>query len=48
MADTALLDLTADYQVADDHDDDPVLLRPDGTPVETWREDYPYDERRGR
>ncbi|MGC4814891.1 polyphosphate kinase 2 [Micromonospora sp. DT228] len=48
MADTAPLDLTADYQVADGHDDDPVLLRPDGTPVETWREDYPYDERMDR
>lgn len=24
-------------------DDDAVLLRTDGTPVETWREDYPYD-----
>ncbi|MCG5457966.1 hypothetical protein PSH03_003087 [Micromonospora sp. PSH03] len=48
MADLALLDLTADYRVADGHDDDPVLLRPDGTPVETWREDYPYDERLDR
>ena len=25
--------------------DDPVLLRPDGSPVDTWREGYPYDER---
>ncbi|WP_433649436.1 polyphosphate kinase 2 [Micromonospora zamorensis] len=48
MADSALLDLTADYRVADGHDDDPVLLRPDGTPVDTWREDYPYDERMDR
>jgi polyphosphate kinase len=23
----------------------PLLTRPDGTPVETWREDYPYDKR---
>ncbi|XTZ18592.1 polyphosphate kinase 2 [Micromonospora echinospora] len=45
MADAALLDLSADYQVVDDHDDDPVLLRADGSPVDTWREDYPYDER---
>src|SRR6202041_765395 len=29
-------------------DDDPVLLWPDGTPVDTWREDYPYDERMTR
>jgi polyphosphate kinase 2 len=33
------------YQVADDDDDDPVLLNADGSPVDTWREDYPYDER---
>ncbi|MET8234379.1 polyphosphate kinase 2 [Micromonospora sp. NPDC005298] len=48
MADSTLLDLAADYRVVDGHDDDPVLLRPDGTPVETWREDYPYDERMDR
>src|SRR5919112_5451759 len=33
------------YRVADDDDDDPVLLNADGSPVDTWREDYPYDER---
>jgi polyphosphate kinase 2 len=33
------------YRVADDDDDDPVLLNADGTPVDTWREDYPYDNR---
>src|ERR1700759_4462119 len=38
----------AGYQVADDDDDDPVLLNADGTPVDTWREDYPYDERMAR
>ncbi|MEV0329863.1 polyphosphate kinase 2 [Micromonospora echinospora] len=48
MSDSALLDLSADYQVVDDHDDDPVLLRADGSPVDTWREDYPYDERLSR
>ena len=26
----------------------PALARPDGTTVETWREDYPYDVRMGR
>ena len=31
-----------------DEVDDPVLLGPDGRPVETWREDHPYDERMGR
>jgi polyphosphate kinase 2 len=32
-------------QVEDTDDDDPVLLYPDGRAVDTWREDYPYDER---
>ncbi len=32
------------YTVRDDHGDDPMLIRPDGRAVETWREDYPYDE----
>jgi polyphosphate kinase 2 len=36
------------YRVADDADDDSVLLNADGTPVTTWREDYPYDERLDR
>ena len=36
--------LTVDYS---DHDD-PVLIRPDGTPVDTWRENYPYQERMER
>ena len=31
-----------------DEIDDPVLLGPDGTPIETWREDHPYDERMTR
>ncbi|MBV9382286.1 MAG: polyphosphate kinase 2 [Streptosporangiaceae bacterium] len=31
--------------VDDDEHDDPVLLWPDGTVVDTWREDYPYSER---
>jgi polyphosphate kinase 2 len=37
-----------DYRVEDDDDDDPVLLRTDGQPVDTWREGYPYDERMSR
>jgi polyphosphate kinase 2 len=28
-----------------DEVDDPVLLGPDGRPVESWRQDHPYDER---
>ena len=40
--------LLANLRVVDNDDDDPVLLWPDGTPVDTWREDYPYDERMTR
>ena len=31
-----------------DEVDDPVLLGPGGTPVDTWRQGYPYDERMAR
>src|SRR5262252_3383873 len=43
-----VLDALGDYQVVDDNDDDPVLLNADGTPVDTWRESYPYDQRLDR
>ncbi|WP_427385097.1 polyphosphate kinase 2 [Janibacter sp. G56] len=39
---------TNGYSVTDDHDDDPVLIDPDGRAVDTWRENYPYDERLDR
>ncbi|HEX8630534.1 MAG TPA: polyphosphate kinase 2 [Catenuloplanes sp.] len=42
------LEELGNYRVADDDDDDPVLLNADGSPVDTWREDYPYDERMSR
>jgi len=42
------LAVLAGLTVEDIDDDDPVLLWPDGTPVDTWREDYPYDERMSR
>ncbi|RRJ85541.1 polyphosphate kinase 2 [Gulosibacter macacae] len=32
------------YSVAKANEDDPVLIRPDGSAVETWRQNYPYDE----
>ncbi|OFE18343.1 polyphosphate kinase 2 [Humibacillus sp. DSM 29435] len=32
------------YTVRDDHGDDPILIAPDGKAVETWRDQYPYDE----
>ena len=31
-----------------DDEDEPELLTPDGNVVDTWREDYPYEERLGR
>jgi polyphosphate kinase 2 len=40
-------DLTG-LRVDSDDEDDPVLLRPDGTVVDTWREDYPYGDRMSR
>ncbi|MEO9324778.1 polyphosphate kinase 2 [Nocardioides sp. C4-1] len=33
------------FRIGDDHDDDPELIDPDGRAVDTWRENYPYDER---
>jgi hypothetical protein len=36
------------YRVHDDDDDDPILLGADGHPVDTWRENYPYDDRMSR
>lgn len=33
------------YRVVDDEDDDPRLINADGQPVDTWRDDYPYDAR---
>jgi polyphosphate kinase len=39
---------TAGHTIGEDHDDDPVLLDADGRAVDTWRENYPYDERLGR
>ncbi|MGC3994280.1 MAG: polyphosphate kinase 2 [Propionicimonas sp.] len=32
------------YTVRADSGDDPVLIAPDGSAVETWRENYPYDD----
>src|SRR6476660_8272095 len=44
-----MLDAAEGYTVRDDDDDDPVLVRqPEGTDVDTWRENYPYDERMKR
>jgi polyphosphate kinase 2 len=42
------LDDLEELDFDDDRDDDPVLVGPDGRPVETWREGYPYDTRMSR
>jgi polyphosphate kinase len=36
------------HTIGEDHDDDPYLLDADGRAVDTWRENYPYDERMPR
>ena len=36
------------HTVGEDHDDDPILIDPEGRAVDTWRENYPYDERMAR
>ena len=42
-------DEASGYTVRDDDDDDPELvLLPSGEVVDTWRENYPYDERMKR
>src|SRR3954452_12200550 len=38
----------AGHTIGEDHDDDPVLIDPDGRAVDTWRDNYPYDERMQR
>ncbi|MEO3872825.1 polyphosphate kinase 2 [Nonomuraea sp. B12E4] len=40
-----LLDATPGLWVDDREDDDPVLMRADGNPVDTWRQHYPYASR---
>ena len=39
---------TDGYVVDGTDEDDPSLIMPDGSPVQTWRENYPYDERMTR
>ncbi|MCG7422308.1 polyphosphate kinase 2 [Micrococcus porci] len=36
------------YTVSDGHTNDPDLIDPQGRAVETWKEDYPYEERLSR
>ncbi|WP_157078854.1 polyphosphate kinase 2 [Herbiconiux solani] len=42
------LDDLLGYVVVETDDDDPILVGRDGSPVDTWREGYPYAERMGR
>ncbi|MFI9551058.1 polyphosphate kinase 2 [Nonomuraea endophytica] len=46
--DSHLLEITPGLTVDNSDDDDPVLIRPDGQAVSTWREHYPYAERMDR
>jgi len=39
---------TEGYTLGEDHDDDPQLIDPAGKAVDTWRENYPFDERISR
>ncbi|GAA3384233.1 polyphosphate kinase 2 [Cryptosporangium minutisporangium] len=43
-----LLERARDYLIENYDDDDPVLRKLDGEPVDTWREGYPYDQRMSR
>ena len=36
------------HTIGDDHDDDPILIDQHGRAVDTWRENFPYDERMPR
>ncbi len=36
------------HTLGEDHDDDPILIDPQGRAVDTWRDNYPYDERLSR
>jgi polyphosphate kinase len=36
------------HSLGEDHDDDPVLIDAAGQAVDTWRENFPYDERLDR
>ena len=48
VADSPLAEDLAGLRVDADDEDDPVLLRADGSVVDTWREGHPYDERMTR
>jgi polyphosphate kinase 2 len=43
-----VLERLAEYRIDHTDEEEPILLRADGTPVETWQEGYPYGERMSR
>jgi polyphosphate kinase 2 len=43
-----VLERLSDYHIDHSDEDDPELLRADGTPVDSWREGYPYHQRMSR
>ena len=45
LSDGELIENLDELMVDDSDDDDPVLIRADGTRIDTWRENYPYPER---
>ena len=44
----SLIDESDGFDVDNDVHDDPVLVGPDGQPVTTWQENYPYQEKMTR
>ena len=44
----SLIEQTDGFEVDNDMHDDPILVGPDGQPVTTWKENYPYQERMTR
>ncbi|MFC1408154.1 polyphosphate kinase 2 [Streptacidiphilus sp. N1-12] len=42
------IELLSDFRIDYTDQDEPVLIRQDGSAVQTWRENYPYDERMQR
>ena len=36
------------HSIGDDHDDDPIVIDRHGNAVDTWRDNYPYEERLDR
>ena len=48
LSEADLTDRGFDVHGTWDEVDDPILIGPDGTPVDTWKQGYPYDQRMSR